>query len=62
MKVRHCGVGRVLLRARWVCDGVLMGLGYSGTKAVDEDATGAAQQRREQGYGGGKDMDRNIGA
>jgi hypothetical protein len=37
-------------------------LGYGGTKAVDEDATGAAQQRREQGYGGDKDMDRNIGA
>ncbi|KAF1360073.1 hypothetical protein EJ07DRAFT_165706 [Lizonia empirigonia] len=29
-------------------------------KATDEDS--AAKQRKEQGYGDGKDMDRNIGA
>ena len=29
-------------------------------KATDEPS--AAQERREQGYGGSKDMDRNIGA
>lgn len=29
-------------------------------KATDEDS--AAKQRKEQGYGGEKDMDRNIGA
>ncbi|KAF9698373.1 hypothetical protein EKO04_003500 [Ascochyta lentis] len=29
-------------------------------KATDEDS--AAKERREQGYGGGRDMDRNIGA
>jgi hypothetical protein len=56
-------VGSAVLRARAPYDDVLMvPLGYGGTKAVDEDATGAAQQRREQGYGGDKDMDRNIGA
>jgi hypothetical protein len=57
---RYVIAGSGVLRARY--DDVLMGLGYGGTTAVDEDATGAAQQRREQGYGGGKDMDRNIGA
>lgn len=29
-------------------------------KATDEDST--AKERREQGYGGSKDMDRTIGA
>jgi hypothetical protein len=27
-----------------------------------DDGPSAAHQRKEQGYGGGKDMDRNIGA
>jgi hypothetical protein len=56
-------VGSAVLRARVLYDDMLIVLlGYGGTKAVDEDATGAAQQRRQQGYGGGEDMDRNIGA
>jgi hypothetical protein len=60
---RYVIAGSAVLRGRAPYDDVLMVLlGYGGTKAVDEDATGAAQQRREQGYGGGKDMDRNIGA
>lgn len=29
---------------------------------MNEDDESAAKQRREQGYGGNKDMDRNIGA
>ena len=36
--------------------------GFGGTKAISEDADGFRKERREQGYGGGKDMDRNIGA
>ncbi|KAI8934592.1 hypothetical protein NX059_008288 [Plenodomus lindquistii] len=36
--------------------------GYGGTKAVDEDGDSAAKQRKQQGYGAGEDMDRNIGA
>jgi len=36
--------------------------GFGGTKAVDGQDNGIAKERREQGYGGGKDMDRNIGA
>lgn len=35
--------------------------GFGGTKALADDE-GAAKQRREQGYGGSKDMDRTIGA
>ncbi|KAL5116065.1 hypothetical protein ACEQ8H_006077 [Pleosporales sp. CAS-2024a] len=35
--------------------------GFGGTKALDEDADGFGKERREQGYGGGKDMDRKIG-
>jgi hypothetical protein len=29
---------------------------------VEQDDDGFRKERREQGYGGGKDMDRNIGA
>ncbi|KAH9865087.1 hypothetical protein IAQ61_009033 [Plenodomus lingam] len=36
--------------------------GYRGTKAVDEQDDSAAVQRRQQGYGGREDMDRNVGA
>jgi hypothetical protein len=36
--------------------------GFGGTKAIDEDTDGFRKERREQGYGGEKDMDRNIGA
>jgi hypothetical protein len=36
--------------------------GFGGTKALDEQDESAAKERREQGYGGEKDMDRNIGA
>jgi hypothetical protein len=36
--------------------------GFGGTKAISEDTDGFRKERREQGYGGGKDMDRNIGA
>ena len=36
--------------------------GFGGTEKLEEGGEGAAQQRREQGYGGEKDMDRNIGA
>lgn len=35
--------------------------GFGGTEAMDEDED-AAKSRREQGYSGNKDMDRNIGA
>ena len=36
--------------------------GFGGTDAVSEDNDSFAKERREQGYGGGKDMDRSIGA
>jgi hypothetical protein len=36
--------------------------GFGGTEALGDDDENAAKQRREQGYGGSKDMDRNIGA
>ena len=38
--------------------------GFGGTEALDKEGEGesAAKQRREQGYGGEKDMDRSIGA
>ncbi|KAF9738159.1 hypothetical protein PMIN06_005204 [Paraphaeosphaeria minitans] len=35
--------------------------GLGGTQRSDEVEGDAAQQRRAQGYGGDKDMDRNIG-
>lgn len=45
--------------------GVLMqGLytgGFGGTEALEQGGD-AAQERREQGYGGERDMDRSIGA
>ena len=36
--------------------------GVGGTAALSDDNESAAKQRREQGYGGSKDMDRTIGA
>lgn len=36
--------------------------GFGGTKAVEGQKDSAGKERREQGYGGGKDMDREIGA
>lgn len=36
--------------------------GFGGTKAVEGQDDSFSKERREQGYGGGKDMDRNIGA
>lgn len=42
--------------------GEAAGGGFGGTKATDEVADGFAKERKEQGYGGGRDMDRNIGA
>jgi hypothetical protein len=36
--------------------------GFGGTKALDEESDGFAKERREQGYGGNSEMDRNIGA
>ncbi|KAJ4368915.1 hypothetical protein N0V83_005997 [Neocucurbitaria cava] len=36
--------------------------GFGGTQALDESDDSFAKERREQGYGGGKDMDRNVGA
>ncbi|KAF2796845.1 hypothetical protein K505DRAFT_358969 [Melanomma pulvis-pyrius CBS 109.77] len=36
--------------------------GFGGTKALDEESEGFAKVRREQGYGGGRDADRHIGA
>jgi hypothetical protein len=36
--------------------------GFGGTEAMQESGGSAAQERRVQGYGGEKDMDRNIGA
>jgi len=38
------------------------GGGFGGTEALSEEGDSAAKERREQGYGGEKDMDRNIGA
>lgn len=35
--------------------------GFGGAKAQQERGDGFEKERREQGYGGGKDMDRNIG-
>jgi hypothetical protein len=35
---------------------------FGGTKALEEKDDSFSKERREQGYGGGKDMDRNIGA
>ncbi|KAF2829995.1 hypothetical protein CC86DRAFT_367879 [Ophiobolus disseminans] len=35
--------------------------GFGGTQALKEGDS-FSKERREQGYGGGKDMDRNIGA
>ncbi|KAH7392605.1 hypothetical protein BKA66DRAFT_411963 [Pyrenochaeta sp. MPI-SDFR-AT-0127] len=36
--------------------------GFGGTAAVNEQDDSFSKERREQGYGGGRDMDRNIGA
>jgi hypothetical protein len=36
--------------------------GFGGTKKIEEEGDSFSKERREQGYGGGKDMDRNIGA
>ena len=37
--------------------------GFGGTEALgNDDDESAAKQRRAQGYGGNKDMDRTIGA
>ncbi|KAF1939154.1 hypothetical protein EJ02DRAFT_265310 [Clathrospora elynae] len=36
--------------------------GFGGTKAVDGEDGGEEKERRAQGYGGGSDMDRDIGA
>ncbi|CAO2651084.1 Nn.00g093810.m01.CDS01 [Neocucurbitaria sp. VM-36] len=36
--------------------------GFGGTEALNEESDSFSKERREQGYGGGKDMDRNIGA
>jgi hypothetical protein len=38
------------------------GSGFGGTKAAETEADSAAKERREQGYGGERDMDREIGA
>ncbi|PVH99252.1 hypothetical protein DM02DRAFT_643131 [Periconia macrospinosa] len=38
------------------------GGGFGGTEALDQKDGSAAEQRRAQGYGGEKDMDRSIGA
>lgn len=35
--------------------------GFGGAKALEEEGDGFEKERREQGYGGGRDMDRNIG-
>ena len=35
--------------------------GFGGTEALEGDAD-AARMRREQGYGGGQDMRRDVGA
>ena len=36
--------------------------GFGGTEKLSEEDEGAAKQRREQGYGEGRDMDKSIGA
>ncbi|KAH7090253.1 hypothetical protein FB567DRAFT_519425 [Paraphoma chrysanthemicola] len=36
--------------------------GFGGTAAQEQQDDSFSKERREQGYGGGKDMDRNIGA
>lgn len=36
--------------------------GFGGTEGLDEEGESAAQSRREQGYGGEKDMARDVGA
>lgn len=36
--------------------------GFGGTERKDGEEDSAAKERREQGYGGERDMDRNIGA
>ncbi|KAF1916935.1 hypothetical protein BDU57DRAFT_539164 [Ampelomyces quisqualis] len=36
-------------------------VGFGGTKGMEEKEDGFEKERREQGYGGGKDMDRKIG-
>jgi hypothetical protein len=36
--------------------------GFGGTKRVDEKGESAAKERRKQGYGGERDMDKSIGA
>lgn len=36
--------------------------GFGGTEALDQEDPSAAKERREQGYGGDRDMDRTIGA
>ncbi|KAF2190670.1 hypothetical protein K469DRAFT_390431 [Zopfia rhizophila CBS 207.26] len=35
---------------------------FGGTEALGESTEGFANERREQGYGGGRDMEKNIGA
>ena len=36
--------------------------GYGGTEKKEEEGADAARTRNEQGYGGERDMDREIGA
>ncbi|KAF2689114.1 hypothetical protein K458DRAFT_383777 [Lentithecium fluviatile CBS 122367] len=36
--------------------------GFGGTEALEESSASAAQERRQQGYGGTKDQDTTIGA
>ncbi|KAF2036081.1 hypothetical protein EK21DRAFT_52570 [Setomelanomma holmii] len=36
--------------------------GFGGTAAQEQKDASFSKERREQGYGGGKDQDRNIGA
>lgn len=36
--------------------------GFGGTEDVKGEEDSASKQRREQGYGGDKDMDRSVGA
>ena len=36
--------------------------GFGGTTALEDKGLNVAQERREQGYGGDRDMDRGVGA